>query len=133
MASEQSFWFRVGYALERAINPTTTAGERFSNLGTQSQKKATSDVPQPSVKWPLPDQVVPTALVAAASEAGRLLMVAQVLPFFPEFLHGDESLADEYAQGAAASAQYFNRRKLSIYGGANEIQKSIVAKTILGM
>jgi len=68
MASEQSFWFRVGYALERAINPTTTAGERFSNLGAQSQKKATSDVSQPSVTWPLPDQVVPTALVAAASE-----------------------------------------------------------------
>ncbi len=36
-------------------------------------------------------------------------------------------------KSAAASAQYFNRRKLSIYGGANEIQKSIVAKTILRM
>lgn len=68
MASEQSFWFRIGYALERAINPTTTSGERFSNLGDQSQKKATSDASQPSGKWPLPDQVTPTALLAAASE-----------------------------------------------------------------
>jgi alkylation response protein AidB-like acyl-CoA dehydrogenase len=67
------------------------------------------------------------------SELTRRALGPAALPFFPEFLHGDESLADEYAQGAAASAQYFNRRKLSIYGGANEIQKSIVAKTILGM
>ena len=67
------------------------------------------------------------------SELTRRALGPAALPFFPEFLHGDASLDDEYAQGAAASAQYFNRRKLSIYGGANEIQKSIVAKTILGM
>ena len=67
------------------------------------------------------------------SELTRRALGPAALPFFFEFLHGDESLDDEYAQGAAASAQYFNRRKLSIYGGANEIQKSIVAKTILGM
>ncbi|MEK9573993.1 MAG: acyl-CoA dehydrogenase family protein [Candidatus Puniceispirillaceae bacterium] len=29
--------------------------------------------------------------------------------------------------------QYFNLRKLSIYGGSNEIQKNIVAKTVLGL
>ena len=29
--------------------------------------------------------------------------------------------------------QYFNLRKLSIYGGSNEIQKNIVAKAMLGM
>lgn len=35
------------------------------------------------------------------------------------------------AQGAAET--YFNMRKLSIYGGANEIQRTIIAKTILGL
>ncbi len=33
----------------------------------------------------------------------------------------------------AASAQYFNNRKLSIFGGSNEIQKNIIAKMILGL
>jgi hypothetical protein len=34
---------------------------------------------------------------------------------------------------AAATAQYFNNRKLSIFGGSNEIQKNIIAKMILGL
>ncbi|MDX1717008.1 MAG: acyl-CoA dehydrogenase family protein [Anderseniella sp.] len=33
----------------------------------------------------------------------------------------------------AAAALYFNARKVSIYGGSNEIQKNIIAKTILGL
>ena len=32
-----------------------------------------------------------------------------------------------------ATAQYFNNRKLSIFGGSNEIQKNIIAKMILGL
>jgi alkylation response protein AidB-like acyl-CoA dehydrogenase len=28
---------------------------------------------------------------------------------------------------------YFNWRKISIYGGSNEIQKNIIAKAILGL
>jgi len=28
---------------------------------------------------------------------------------------------------------YFNTRKVSIYGGSNEIQKNIIAKAILGL
>ena len=34
---------------------------------------------------------------------------------------------------AAAAAAAFNARKLSIYGGSNEIQRGIVAKTVLGL
>jgi alkylation response protein AidB-like acyl-CoA dehydrogenase len=37
----------------------------------------------------------------------------------------------EYA--ATAAATYFNYRKLSIFGGSNEIQKNIISKTILGL
>ena len=33
--------------------------------------------------------------------------------------------------GYAAAADYFNNRKLSIFGGSNEIQREIVAKTLL--
>jgi len=32
----------------------------------------------------------------------------------------------------AAAASYFNNRKVSIYGGSNEIQKNIIAKAVLG-
>jgi alkylation response protein AidB-like acyl-CoA dehydrogenase len=35
------------------------------------------------------------------------------------------------AHAANRAAQYLNLRKLSIYGGSNEIQKNIVAQMIL--
>lgn len=34
---------------------------------------------------------------------------------------------------AANTAKYFNNRKMSIYGGSNEIQKNILAKAMLGL
>jgi alkylation response protein AidB-like acyl-CoA dehydrogenase len=37
------------------------------------------------------------------------------------------------ADAAGAAAQYFNNRKLSIFGGSNEIQRNIVSKMILGL
>ena len=33
----------------------------------------------------------------------------------------------------SVSTKYFNMRKLSIFGGSNEIQKNIIAKMILGL
>ncbi len=36
-------------------------------------------------------------------------------------------------EGERAAVGYFNNRKLSIFGGSNEIQKNIVAKMILGL
>ena len=46
-------------------------------------------------------------------------------------LHGrnEPPLGPEYAAGAAPS--YFNGRKLSIFGGSNEIQRTIIAKAML--
>lgn len=46
------------------------------------------------------------------------------------FIQHDESLPD-YAMPLAA--RYFNQRKLSIYGGSNEIQRGIIAKMMLGL
>ena len=37
----------------------------------------------------------------------------------------------EWLTGAAP--RYFNWRKLSIYGGSNEIQRNIIAKAVLGL
>ena len=37
------------------------------------------------------------------------------------------------AFAAAATPYYFYRRKASIYGGSNEIQRNIIAKQLLGL
>ena len=54
-------------------------------------------------------------------------------PYLPE--HDDRwnepSEVPEYAPVAAPN--YFNNRKVSIYGGSNEIQKNIIAKAVLGL
>jgi alkylation response protein AidB-like acyl-CoA dehydrogenase len=39
-------------------------------------------------------------------------------------------IGPDYAASAAPS--YFNNRKVTIYGGSNEIQRGIIAKAILG-
>ena len=36
-------------------------------------------------------------------------------------------------EAAAATRRDLNNRKLSIYGGSNEIQRNIIAKTLLGL
>ena len=56
------------------------------------------------------------------------------LPFLSKLMDADTNQAPVGpAEAAPLAAEYFNRRKLSIYGGSNEIQKTIVAKAILGL
>ncbi len=54
------------------------------------------------------------------------------MPFASEALEGDNAppIGPDYAGPVAA--QYFNNRKLSIFAGSNEIQRSIIAKVKLG-
>ena len=64
----------------------------------------------------------------------RRAMGVHARPFSQDMLDADysgEQFGPDYA--AAASAQYFNNRKLSIFGGSNEIQKNIISKMILGL
>jgi alkylation response protein AidB-like acyl-CoA dehydrogenase len=50
----------------------------------------------------------------------------------PDGDHGrNEETDDRWL--AAAAPYYFTMRKVSIYGGSNEIQRNIVAKTVLGL
>ncbi len=70
----------------------------------------------------------------AISHLLRKVVGTYALPFLedelsPEF--AGEPLHADYSTGPAS--QYFNLRKLSIYGGSNEIQKNIVAKAILDL
>ncbi|WEF32883.1 acyl-CoA dehydrogenase family protein [Pseudoduganella chitinolytica] len=64
----------------------------------------------------------------------RRAMGVHARPFVAAALDGDADAAHfgpDFAH--AAAAQYFNNRKLSIFGGSNEIQKNIIAKMILGL
>jgi alkylation response protein AidB-like acyl-CoA dehydrogenase len=58
-------------------------------------------------------------------------------PYVMPFAESDEgSGRNEVGWGPEYAAQsapaYFNNRKVSIYGGSNEIQRNIIAKAILG-
>jgi len=56
------------------------------------------------------------------------------LPHLPD-AWGDHWLGEHVGPAYAAplAARYFNHRKVSIYGGSNEIQRNIVAQHILGL
>jgi alkylation response protein AidB-like acyl-CoA dehydrogenase len=56
------------------------------------------------------------------------------MPYIPEDdIDGrnEPSIGPDWASTIAPA--YFNTRKVSIYGGSNEIQKNIIAKAILGL
>jgi alkylation response protein AidB-like acyl-CoA dehydrogenase len=66
------------------------------------------------------------------------LMRRAMGPYARPFI--DEALDEGYDEppvgpegAASAAAMYFNNRKLSIFGGSNEIQKNIISKMILGL
>ena len=64
----------------------------------------------------------------------RRAMGPYALPFIEEAQY--EGYADAPVgpkEAATAAANYFNYRKLSIFGGSNEIQKNIISKMILGL
>jgi alkylation response protein AidB-like acyl-CoA dehydrogenase len=61
----------------------------------------------------------------------RRAMGPYAAPYLQDVSDAEPSLGDEAAAKAASS--YFNNRKLSIFGGSNEIQKNIISKMILGL
>jgi len=68
------------------------------------------------------------------SSLARRAMGPYAQPFIEAALHegyGDEAVGP--AEAAPLASQYFNNRKLSIFGGSNEIQKNIISKMILGL
>ena len=49
----------------------------------------------------------------------------------PTHMSNEPPVGPDWA--APLAPTYFNTRKVSIYGGSNEIQRSIIAKAILGL
>ncbi len=66
------------------------------------------------------------------NDLARRAVGAYAMPFASEAVEGSNAgLPDPHDAGPVA-AQYFNNRKLSIFGGSNEIQRSIIAKVTMG-
>ncbi len=70
-------------------------------------------------------------------QATTELLMDVVGPYVLPYQRGDEHGRNEPAVGpdfaAESASTYFNWRKISIYGGSNEIQRNIIAKAILGL
>ena len=75
-----------------------------------------------------------TELRQQISSLTRRAMGPYARPFLPWAMDGDGEGPAIGPEGAdVATTQYFNLRKLSIFGGSNEIQKNIISKMILGL
>ncbi|MES1941249.1 acyl-CoA dehydrogenase, middle domain-containing protein [Salinisphaera sp. T5B8] len=75
-------------------------------------------------------KVMGTEVRQKISDLYRELAGPYALPF-PDLEVGEDAFGPEFS--ASASSTYFNLRKLSIFGGSNEIQKNIISKAILGL
>jgi alkylation response protein AidB-like acyl-CoA dehydrogenase len=66
------------------------------------------------------------------NDLARRAAGAYAMPFASEAVEGSNAgLPDPLGAGPVA-AKYFNNRKLSIFGGSNEIQRGIIAKVSMG-
>jgi alkylation response protein AidB-like acyl-CoA dehydrogenase len=72
----------------------------------------------------------------------RRAMGPHARPFVSDALDGGPFIGQDGAsrdgpavppEAATAASSYFNNRKLSIFGGSNEIQRNIISKMILGL
>jgi alkylation response protein AidB-like acyl-CoA dehydrogenase len=64
-------------------------------------------------------------------QAATELLVDLAGPLSVASFAGDDSDVPEWAR--VATPQYLNYRKVSIYGGSNEVQRTIIAASILGL
>ncbi|MBM7069646.1 acyl-CoA dehydrogenase family protein [Actibacterium sp. 188UL27-1] len=72
-----------------------------------------------------------TVIRQALNDLARRALGPAAAPLPSEDLEGNAALVPpDFANGAA---RYFNNRKLSIFGGSNEIQRNILAKHALGL
>lgn len=75
-----------------------------------------------------------TIIRQAINDLTRRALGPYAMPFVSEALdegYNGPHLGGDYA--ASVSPEYFNNYKLSIFGGSNEIQRTIISKSILGL
>ena len=76
-------------------------------------------------------KILGTEVRQALNDLSRRALGPAAAPFPSEDLEGNAALV--HPDHAANAARYFNNRKISIYGGSNEVQKNILAKAMLGL
>jgi hypothetical protein len=79
-------------------------------------------------------KIVGTELAQAMDQLFVELAGYHSLPFVPEqFEDGFQGHYIGPGNAAASALTYFNNRKLSIFGGSNEVQRNIISKAVLGL
>lgn len=79
-------------------------------------------------------KIVGTELAQFMDELFVELAAYHSLPYLPEqFEEGFQGVHIGPENAAAAALTYFNNRKLSIFGGSNEVQRNIICKAVLGL
>jgi hypothetical protein len=79
-------------------------------------------------------KIVGTELAQAMDELFMELAGYHSQPFLPEqFEEGFQGTHIGPGNSAAAALIYFNNRKLTIFGGSNEVQRNIICKAVLGL
>ncbi|MEM9966753.1 MAG: acyl-CoA dehydrogenase family protein [Pseudomonadota bacterium] len=73
-----------------------------------------------------------TILRQEINDLARRAAGAYAMPFASEAVEGSNAALPDPADAGPVAAQYFNNRKLSIFGGSNEIQRGIIAKVTMG-
>ena len=72
-----------------------------------------------------------TEIRQALNDLSRRALGPAAAPFPSEDLDGNAALV--HPDHSANAMRYFNNRKISIYGGSNEVQKNILSKAMLGL
>ncbi|MDO5705401.1 MAG: acyl-CoA dehydrogenase family protein [Paracoccus sp. (in: a-proteobacteria)] len=74
-----------------------------------------------------------TQIRQAINDLTRRAVGPWALAFPSEAVDGANDAAPGPEEAAAATRAYLNNRKLSIYGGSNEVQRGIISKQMLGL
>ena len=95
-----------------------------------NERRAQHGKPDPA-SWIL--KIKGSEIQQATTELLMDVVGPYAMPYQPQFEAGwnEPPIGPDYA--APAAPTYFNWRKISIYGGSNEIQRNIIAKAILGL
>lgn len=73
-----------------------------------------------------------TDIRQAINDLARRAVGPYAMPFASEEVEGSNAPLPDPLNAGAVTKTYLNNRKISIFGGANEVQKNIIAKTALG-
>lgn len=114
------------FAAEMAEVEVDLAALRVLNLGMlmAAREGAASGVQSSMLK------IKGTVIRQRIQSLTRTALGAAAVPFPAQDLPENARLVPE--DSAAAAAVYFNNRKLSIFGGSNEIQRNIIARDLFG-